>query len=63
MAHWNGSQGAIMTAKAEQSLTPEENPTSGLHIWLMRIWIACALIIVASGVANYLLCQFVGEVK
>ncbi len=46
----------IMTMKPEEpALSPEENPRSDLHIWVLRVWMICALIIVAAGVANYLL--------
>jgi hypothetical protein len=63
MAQWNGTQGAIMSAEADQSISPEQNPASSLYVWVMRIWVICALIIVGSGVANFLLCQFLGDVK
>ena len=52
-----------MTAKADLSISPEQNPVSGLYVWVMRIWVTCALVIVGSGVANFLLCQFLGDVK
>jgi hypothetical protein len=61
MAHWNGTEGAMMTAKPQQTLSPEDDPTSSLHVWVLRIWMVCALIIVVAGVANYLLCLLVGE--
>ena len=50
-----------MTAKPQQTLSPEDDPTSSLHVWVLRIWMVCALIIVVAGVANYLLCLLVGE--
>jgi hypothetical protein len=62
MANWNGRGTMIMTMKPEEpALSPEENPRSDLHIWVLRVWMICALIIVAAGVANYLLSLFVGE--
>ena len=39
--------------------TPEpESPTSLAHLYALRLWVACALLIVGAGVANWFLNHF-----
>lgn len=61
MAQWNGKENGVMTAQSQPPAEPEETPTSVVHLWALRLWILCALVIVGAGVANYLLNLIVGE--
>lgn len=61
MIHLNGRENGIMTARFEPLPQPEETPTSRVHLWCLRLWVLCAIVIVVAGVANYLLSQFFGE--
>ena len=61
MIHLNGKENGVMTARFEPPQQPEETPTSRVHLWGLRLWVLCAIVIVAAGVANYLLSLLVGE--
>jgi hypothetical protein len=58
--HLNGKENGVMTARFEPP-PPEETPTSRVHLWGLRLWVLCAIVIVVAGVANYLLSLFVSD--
>jgi hypothetical protein len=62
MIHLNGREKGIMTARFDPPPPqPDETPTTRVHLWALRLWVLCAIVIVAAGVANYLLSQFFGD--
>jgi hypothetical protein len=62
MLHSNGKENGVMTARFEPPTPqPEDTPTSRIHLWGLRLWVLCAIVIVAAGVANYLLSLFFGD--
>ena len=55
----NGREARGMTTPAPQK--PDEGSGQKMFLFSLRLWILCALIIVACGVGNYLLNWFVGR--
>ncbi len=55
----NGRENRAMTAPAPQK--PDEGPGQRMYLFSLRLWVLCALIIVAFGVSNYLLNWIVGR--
>jgi hypothetical protein len=61
MFHLNGKENGVMTPRQPSPSESDNTSTSTLHLWGLRLWMACAIIIVAAGVANYVLNIFVRE--
>ncbi len=55
----NGRETRVMTTPAPQK--PDDAPGPQMYLFSLRLWIICALIIVACGVSNYLLNWIVGR--
>jgi hypothetical protein len=63
MSFWNGQEQHVMTANPSKP-DPEkpgsfssgnEDPIDhSMHLWVLRLWIVCALVIVAYAICNYL---------
>jgi hypothetical protein len=58
--HLNGRETRPMTAPAPAPQEPEKQSDSRIYLFSLRLWIFCALLIVAYGLANYLLNWYVG---
>jgi hypothetical protein len=63
MTTWNGKEPHIMTASASKpepekpniSEWGDEDPiNASMHLWVLRLWIVCALVIIAYAICNYL---------
>ena len=60
MQPWNGKENRTMNSPVPEQPSSESS-TSRLQLFTLRLWVACAIIIVAAGVANYLLNWFVAQ--
>lgn len=56
---WNGKEPRLMSANPAApdptSRPPEDPVSSSVHMWGLRLWIACAILIVVYAVTNYFL--------
>ena len=59
MSSLNGRGQLTMTLPQERIDAPEGN---AMDLFCLRLWMLCALAIVAFGVSNYLLNWFVGNI-
>lgn len=59
MYTWNGKEPRLMSSNpAASGPNPPSNDdpvASSLHMWGLRLWIVCALLIVGYAVTNYFL--------
>jgi hypothetical protein len=63
MTYWNGKeQHAMATVPSKPEPDSPKNPQSNeddpitlsMHVWVLRLWVVCALVIIAYAVCNYL---------
>ena len=62
MTVWNGKEHPVMAAlpskpdpDAPNNSDSESDPINlSMHVWVLRLWVLCALIIIAYSVCNYL---------
>ena len=62
MTVWNGKERPVMAAlppkpdpDAPKNSESENDPINlSMHVWVLRLWVLCALIIIAYSVCNYL---------
>lgn len=60
MSQWNGKGGRTMTAPGQKP-TSTDGTDNPMNLVGLRLWVLCALIIIAAGVSNYLLNWIVGN--
>jgi len=57
MSQWNGRGNPVMSTPKP----PEESPDNPMHLVGLRLWLLCAFIIVAAGLANFIFNLIIGS--